>query len=558
WKDTEGGGRRSRYCRLWEFSVLITAGVSLTPLIVMTVFDYYSNRQAFKQETIRPLVRLALTTKRSLEFFLEERWAALDFIIHDKSFEELTDQEKLTLVFRNMRRSFGGFVDIGLIDSAGIQQTYVGPYALGGMNYKETDWFHEVVLRGVYVSDVFMGYRKFPHFVIAVKYEKDNGDFYILRTTIDTAILDQQIQSLAMRPGGDAFITNREGVLQTPSRFYGNVLETVPIAIPPFSENPEVQEIVDRRGNSYIMSYAYVNLSPFIVVLMKEPGTLMENWFTLRRNLVGFLILSIVVIVLLIMGTSSYLVSRIREADIRQAKTLHSIQYTSKMASIGRLAAGVAHEVNNPLAIINEKAGLAKDLIQLSEEFPQREKFLKLVESILRSVERCSTITHRLLGFAKRMDVQIETIDLEVLLKEVLSFLEKEAIYRNISVNIHADGGIPSIQSDRGQLQQAFLNIINNAVEELEGGGAIDIALRQENDDAVSVTITDNGRGISEENLKHIFEPFFTTKKEYGTGLGLSITYGIVEKLGGNISVKSAVGKGTSFTVTLPAHKSPV
>ncbi len=557
WKIGAGERRKlSRYNRLWRFTVILTAGVSLTPLVVMTVFDYYSNRQAFKQETIRPILRLTSTTKRSLEFFLEERWSALDFIIHDNPFVELSDQEKLRVIFKNMRRSFGGFVDVGLIDSTGMQRSYVGPYELMGKNYQGQDWFHEVSLRGVYVSDVFMGYRKFPHFVIAVKYEKDDGDFYVLRATIDTEVLDRQILSLGLRPSSDAFIINRKGVLQTPSQIYGNVLETVPIPVPPFSENAEVQEIRDRQGKVYVLGYAYINRSPFILVVMKEPGTLMENWFTLRRKLVGFLILSIAVIVLLIMGTSSYLVSRIREADLRQAEALHSVQYTSKMASIGRLAAGVAHEVNNPLAIINEKAGLAKDLISLSQDFPQKEKFSKLLESIQASVERCSTITHRLLGFAKRMDVHVETIDLEVLINEVLGFLEKEAGYRNIAIDVHACDGLPSIESDRGQLQQVFLNIINNAIEELEGGGQVDISLEKEDAGKVKVTITDNGRGIPEEHLKNIFEPFFTTKKDYGTGLGLSITYGIVEKLGGTISVKSEVGRGTSFAVTLPVRKS--
>jgi len=255
------------------------------------------------------------------------------------------------------------------------------------------------------------------------------------------------------------------------------------------------------------------------------------------------------------MGTSSYLVSRIREADLRQAKALHHIQYTNKMASIGRLAAGVAHEINNPLAIINEKAGLAKDLIALSNGFPQKDKFAKLIDSILMSVSRCSTITHRLLGFAKRMDIKTETIDLEYLIREVLGFVEKEAAYRNIAIDIQSEKNLPSIESDRGQLQQVFLNIINNAIDELEGGGQIDIALRTKEDEMVEATISDNGRGIPEEHLQHIFEPFFTTKKEYGTGLGLSITYGIMEKLGGSVGVRSKVGKGTSFIVALPVKK---
>jgi two-component system NtrC family sensor kinase len=557
-EGAEDRRRSSRYARLWRFTVLITAGVSLTPLIIITVYDYYQYQKAFRQEMIYPILRLTSSTKNSMEFFLEERRSALSYIIQDKSLEDLANQESLGKILRNMKSTFGGFVDVGLIDSSGKQRAYVGPYQLQGMNYKDQDWFHEVSLRGVYVSDVFMGYRKFPHFVIAVKHENSNGDFYVLRATIDTAVFNHQIYSLGLRPASDAFIINHKGIFQTPSRFHGNVLESAAIPVPPYSERPEVVEDVDAKGNPYILGYAYIEQSPFIFVVVKGPEDLMENWFGLRRRLVGFLGVSIGVIILLIMGTSSYLVSRIRDADLRQAKALHHIQYTNKMASIGRLAAGVAHEINNPLAIINEKAGLAKDLISLSDGFPQRDKFAKLVDSILTSVGRCSTITHRLLGFAKRMDVKTETIDIEFLIREVLGFVEKEAAYRNIIIAINADKNLPSIESDRGQLQQVFLNIINNAIEELEGGGQVDILLREQEHEKLEVTISDNGRGIPEEYLQHIFEPFFTTKKEYGTGLGLSITYGIIEKLGGSISVKSKVGQGTSFIVTLPIKSPPL
>lgn len=548
------GERRSptRYIRLWRFTVFITTGACLTPLLIIGALDFYQDQQAIKAETIRPLVRLISGTKRSLEFFLEEHTAALNFLINDNMFEDLSDQGKLALIFKNLKKSFGGYVDLGLIDSTGKQISYVGPYDLSGKNYRDQDWFHEVGIRGIYVSDVFMGYRNFPHFVIAVKYEKDDGDFYILRATIDTQALNQQILALGLRGSSDAFVMNQEGKLQTPSLLYGNVLENAPIPAPAFSESPEIIEDYYVEGKPYVLSYAYIHHSPFIFVVMKKPEDLMGNWFTLRSKRLGFLAASVIVIVVLIMGTSSYLVSRIRDADLRQARVLHNIQYTNKMASIGRLAAGVAHEVNNPLAIINEKAGLAKDIISLENNFPQREKFLNLINSIQSSVERCSTITHRLLGFAKRLDIQIEKINLEELIKEVLGFLEKEANYRNISINVQVSDGFASVESDRGQLQQVFLNLINNAIEELEKGGTVDIAIQREKDGIVSVTITDNGRGIPEENLKHIFEPFFTTKKEYGTGLGLSITYGIVEKLGGHVNVKSKVGHGTSFTVTLP------
>jgi signal transduction histidine kinase len=231
---------------------------------------------------------------------------------------------------------------------------------------------------------------------------------------------------------------------------------------------------------------------------------------------------------------------------------MHQVEYSNKLASIGRLAAGVAHEINNPLAIINEKAGLLKDLVSMQEDSPSRQRFLPIIDSVLGSVMRCKAVTHRLLGFAKHMDVQPELIDVSSLLKEVTSFLEKEAEHRSVEIRIEQRGDVPAIESDRGQLQQVFLNILNNAVAAVDDGGKIDIAVALPGPHNVSVSVTDNGIGIPKENLEYLFEPFFTTKEGKGTGLGLSITYGIIQKLGGHISVESEVGEGTCVTVLLP------
>jgi signal transduction histidine kinase len=244
---------------------------------------------------------------------------------------------------------------------------------------------------------------------------------------------------------------------------------------------------------------------------------------------------------------------RVRDADRRREASLHEVEYTNKMATIGRLAAGVAHEINNPLAIINEKAGLLQDLMELGDEFPRREKVSGLVSSIIASVERASRVTHRLLGFSRHVDVRCETIDLAALIHEVLGFLEREAAYRGVEMTITRGADLPAIDSDRGQLQQVFLNIVNNALAAVQDRtGRIEIALSRTDQDRVQATITDNGAGIERANLSKIFEPFFTTKKGYGTGLGLSVTYGILKKLGGTITVDSEPGQWTTFTVSVP------
>ncbi len=541
-----------RYRRLWIFSVLLMCFVSLAPLIIITYANHYQYEEVYTEELNEQVIHCISSIKQTMENFINERLSALKLLINEKTFEELSNTKKCAQLLSNLKKSFEGFIDLGLIDSKGNHRSYSGPYELSGKNYKDQHWFQEVSLQGIHISDVFMGFRKFPHFVIAVKHEKDDGDFYILRATLNTDILNKKIHSHEFGSQSDVFIINREGFLQTPSLFYGNILEKCQLDVPLYSRNAFVKQEKDDTGNMIIFGSVYLENSPFILIVTRRSVDFLANLFEVREKLSWYLIFSIFIIASVILGSTAYMVRRIYKADIKQVKVLHDMEYTNKMASIGRLAAGVAHEINNPLAIINEKAGLLKDFATLKPDFIYKEKIVGSVDSILKSVERCSVITHRLLGFAKRMDINKEVIDLELLLKEVLGFLEKEAIFRNIKINYNIAENLPSVDSDRGQLQQVFLNIVTNAFYAVEDNGQIDISAIQKNDQLVEITVADNGIGISKENLEHIFEPFYTTKGKYGTGLGLSITYGIVEKLGGNISVKSKLGEGTSFSLQLP------
>ncbi len=546
----------ARRYRRWMIRMALSISlVAVIPLVVMAVVNYHQYQVAFHKELVRPIGRFTNNLKYSLEFFINERQSALTLEVLDKSLDDLLDQQKLSRLLRNLQEAFGGFIDLGLIDGEGRQVTYVGPYQLQGRNYKDQDWFIEANLRGVYTSDVFLGYRNIPHFIIAVRYDAEARGSFVLRATIDTEKIYRQLLSFGSGPNRDAFIINHKGVLQTPSRFFGDVLEQFPLPVPAYSPRAEILETEDHKGEPLILGYAYIERTPFVVMEASRPGSQQENWLSLRRDLVLFLVVSILVILSVTIWGSRYMVNHIREADLRRATIFHKMEYTNKMAAIGRLGAGVAHEINNPLAIINEKAGLLKDLLSMSEQMPPKEKVLGLVDSVLHSVGRCGEITLRLLGFAKHIEVSREKIDLERLVREVFGFLDKEADYRGIQVEFEVPDDLPTIQSDRGQLQQVFLNIINNAFAAVEDGGEIKITMEDAGEEFIAVHITDDGMGIPSESLTHIFEPFFTTKKGMGTGLGLSITYGIVEKLGGKIRVDSEVGVGTTFTVVLPVEK---
>ena len=232
---------------------------------------------------------------------------------------------------------------------------------------------------------------------------------------------------------------------------------------------------------------------------------------------------------------------------------LSEAEHTNKLASIGRLAAGVGHEINNPLAIIDQKTGLIEDLLLMSSaDFEHKETIQGCLKVINQSIERCKAITHRLLGFARRTDVRQEILQVNDVIKEVLTFLDNSMTFRKIAIKLQLDENLSPVTSDQLQLQQIFLNIINNAIDAIDKEGEITIMSHMLAGD-VRVVIQDNGPGIAPEILPHIFEPFYTTKETgKGTGLGLSITYGLVKKLGGEITVHSRVGQGTAFTITIP------
>jgi two-component system, NtrC family, sensor kinase len=542
------------YRRIWKMTVLLTGGVSLIPLIFITAVNYEAMRHAIESETVLRTTRVVSNTWHSISFFLNERKSALDFIVHENTFESLNDRERLSKILENLKRSFGGgFVDIGVVDASGHQENYVGPYNLEGKDYRGQRWFQQVLDSGMYISDVFLGYRKVPHLVIAVKGRSEGGVPYVLRTALSIAPFEALLSKLEVAGMGDVFMINHEGILQTPSRYHGDVFEKLSLPVPQKLLRTEVLEKRNASGEDLVVGYRYIEGTPFILMVVKKKKECMKSWSRTGLKLIVFLVVSVTVILTVILGTSTYLVRKIKIADEKRSASLHQVEYANKMASIGRLAASVAHEINNPLAIINEKGGLIKDLFTFGGKYAEDPKLLGLVDAILASVERAGTITRRLLNFSRNLQASVEPIHLKDAILEVLGFIGKEAELRGIEIRLDVARDIPVLETDRGKLQQILLNIVNNAFAAVTEGGHIDIQARQEKGDRVAIIIADDGCGISKEDLTRIYEPFFSTKTgQGGTGLGLSITYGLVQEIGGTIHAESEVGKGTRFTIIIP------
>ena len=546
---------KDRYESLKIRIILLDLVLSLVPLVIVITISYFWFQQILKDDFRNQFKWEIGNTKQSIESFLNERLSGLRFLSSAYTYDQLSDQKILADAFLKFKREFSGLVDIGVIDSNGIQRSYVGPYHLEGKVYSNQDWFNEIVVRSSNVSDVFMGYRRIPHFAIAVKKElPEKGTFWILRATIDMETLKKYASTINLRENDDAFIVNHEGILQTSSQFHGDALEKIKenFALP--REDISIKELEEMNYKHSIHGYAYIKNSPWILVAVINSNPYGKIPRIFRNELFVISIISILIAVTVNIIMTQTVVNRIKAADMERAEAIASTEHASKLASVGRLAAGVAHEINNPLAIINEKAGLMKDILEVSGDLQQnKEKFLGLISGIFDSVIRCRTITHRLLGFSRRMEMSHDAIDVNATVKEVLDFLEKEISFRNIRMELNLSEDLPKILTDKGQVQQVFLNIINNAIDAVDEGGLIEVSSIVKDNQVVRVSIRDNGSGIPKDILKHIFEPFYTTKgKGKGTGLGLSISYGIMQRLGGTILVESEVNKGTTFVVEIP------
>jgi signal transduction histidine kinase len=545
------------YRKIWTIGIAILSVTALVPLLIVTIIHYQLIQESVASEIVLRTERLTSNARRAVSFFLEERLAALRFTVNEFGYDQLTDSDQLAEILRNLKLGFGGLTDLSVIDHMGIQTAYAGPFKLEGKNYSNQAWFAECRKRDLYVSEIFRGYRELPHIIIAVKSFRSDGTFYLLRGTLETERLIQTLSSYETGAHVDIFLINRSGAIQTPSKYYGNTFNKMKLTLPDYSSRTQTAITTDGQGQSIIASYAYISTqiadTPFILMVIKQKAAMTGIWRELHSNInwyVGFGMLLIIVVVTI---SCTFMVNRLYLADKAKAETMVLMEQSNQLASIGQLAAGIAHEINNPLALINETAGYVKDLFVIEERYQKDKELLENIDYILEAVERCGKITRQLLGFARKFDVEIQKVNLREVILDVLNFHKKEAEYRNIKIHVDVPSEEFVIETDRGKLQQILLNLTNNAFQAVDNGCGIDIHASHNGPDRVLMTISDNGCGMSQENLSKIFDPFFTTKeKGSGTGLGLAITHGLVQKLNGNISVDSKENEGTTFRIILP------
>ena len=547
--------KMSLYTELKWKIIFITLLVSIAPLVFLGGMIFYQFAGLCQERAKDQIYQLARTQAQALDVFLHERVHILTTLVDTVSYDELSRQASLARIFEVInRRSDGlGLVDIGVIDSKGQHLAYVGPYSLKGLNYYQQPWFSEVMARGKYISDVYLGYRQLPHFIIAVRGQSD-GTGWILRATIDSDVFNRMVRTVQTGKTGDAYIVNKAGTFQTRPRLGGQLLSMSDLVPVQFGGGTTVMEIPDAAGNKKYYAGSWMKDNEWLLVVSQESCDEKGRLIAIRNRDILIVGLGCAAIILATVLSIHMLIRRLEENDAEMNRLNAELVQSDKLAAMGKMAAGIAHEINNPLAVIGEKAGWMKDLLE-EEEFhgsPNLKEYAKSVEKIEHHVDRARKVTHNLLGFARRMEPHLDDVDVNVVLKETIEFLEHHARINNIEIRKDFQEDLPIIASDQSQLQQVFLNLITNAIDAIGDNGAIDIETRKA-DSHIGIRIRDDGPGIPKEKLSRIFDPFFTTKQPgQGTGLGLSISHSIIEKMGGAITCNSTEKMGTTFEVLLP------
>lgn len=556
---------------------IITAIIvaSLVPLVMVLWVIHVHLGAAVSGLTDENIQSIADRHSTRIDTFVEERCNSVN-LLRATLGDSLFSPHKLQQGLADLQAIYGeSIVDMGLVNAQGQQMYYAGPLQLERANYANALWFQQVIHSRdpKYISDVFLGLRKTPHFIVAFRINHQ-GQLWILRATVDFGHFTGIVREIRVGQSGTACIINKQGEYQTlplemtgPSggkdleaqaaggHYLANKVQQV--FGPNWGKDPSHRS---QSDDEYLYAISLLKERQWALVVRVSKAEAFAKVRETERAL--DIVLGLVTLVVLCGGVllSWRVMNRIDTLERESAALNEHLVEAGKLKALGEMAAGIAHEINNPVAIMMEEAGWVEDVLVDMPKDGNTEEIAASIGKIRVQGARCRTITHKLLGFARKSDDPDQAVDIASLLREMVALTNEKARTAGVSISVDIPTKLEPVIATPSALQQVFLNLFNNAVDAMEAqGGTLHVhATAGESPHSVHVAVSDTGMGIPPKVLKKIFDPFFTTKPAgKGTGLGLSICFNIVQGLGGHIRIDSEEGKGTTFHILLPTAGSP-
>ncbi len=528
------------YRKVWKKVVVILIAAVFLPLVLIGGGMYFYMARIIKHKSIEALQAEAVFHKKGIDSFLTERTMNLKLISENNTLEKMISAGTIEQVLSSLQGEFPCFQDLGIIGPDGHHLAYTGPFDLGSKNYSNSIWFKAVMAKGVYISDLFTGFREAPHFVIAVKRNRGKSA-WILRATVMSDRFDNVVTRVMGSRKGDAYLINSKGDYQTNPRNGGKLMTKSKVTPPSRFTGVQVEE---TRLN--ITLTTWLETIPWLSVVSIDKKEIFEDSRKILN--IGFFVLVLAgfIIILAILFTTDSLVSMLEEKRKNRYRLDYRLMRTAFLASSMKLSQGVFSDLNDILSNIHVTATLMKE-----QAGPANLGETNLMaDQIFSETIRGKNLVDGFIRFVQPKDPVIINVNIQMILNRILLFLKAPLMEKNIGVVTDFQDKLPFVRSDVASLQQVFSNLMLNASAVVGPNGSITVSTFM-GEHFVKILVSDDGPGLGRTDLDAIFNLQHLTRRG-DWGFGLAISRFLIERIGGKIFVRNKKECGVVFEVQVP------